>query len=325
MAITETDKMAAQITGSACSTLRFVVNKECQLKCIWCYQEGIDHGHSKKNLSADTFIRIAQVGKDHGFTKVNFSGGEPLLHPDIFRIQREIARSGTQTYVTTNGALIDRKKAAEVWKTIPGLEVHVSVNTTDEKEYKDITGRSLLPTVLRGITQLVDAGIPFSINTVVSSENDWPTIRRVIDFAGETGTTVKLLGIHDAKQDPFSQKTVAEMVFKNGAQHTASSTGDGVNYGYEQFTVGQTRVHVLNMLYGGGCCDRFKSGQCGEGIRYPRVVYTGEVKPCLHCSSGVINNNSSDREIGDILEKAKQFIAGLSIKPFTLDSIRELK
>ena len=80
---------------------------------------------------------------------------------------------------------------------------------------------------------------------------------------------------------------------------------------------------VLNMLYGGSCCDRFKSGQCGEGIRYPRVVYTGEVKPCLHWGSGIINNDSSDLEIGDILEKAKQFIRGLSTKPYTLDSIKE--
>src|SRR3989338_5706666 len=110
MAISETDKMAGQITNNACSTLRFIVNKECQLKCVWCYEEGVDHKQSRKSLSADTFIRIAQVGKNYGFTKVNFSGGEPLLHPDLFRIQREIAVSGIQTYVTTNGVLIDRKK-----------------------------------------------------------------------------------------------------------------------------------------------------------------------------------------------------------------------
>ncbi len=111
-------------------------------------------------------------------------------------------------------------------------------------------------------------------------------------------------------------------VLKNGAQHTASSTGDGVNYGYEQFIMGITKIHVLNMLYGGGCCNRFRLGQCGEGIRYPRVIYTGEVKPCLYSGVGVIKNDSTNLEIGQVLEEAKQFIRGLSVKPFDVVPIK---
>ena len=113
------------------------------------------------------------------------------------------------------------------------------------------------------------------------------------------------------------------MLLREGDEHSDSSSGGGANYGYEQFTLGSAKIHVLNMLYGGGCCDRFQTEECGEGIRYPRVIYTGEVKPCLHLGIGSINNNSSDLEIGGILVAARQFIRKLGVEPYTLDSIRE--
>lgn len=310
------------ITDSACSTIRLVVNKACQLACTWCYEEGIDHKNSKKVLTPETFVRVGAVASKRGFSTMTFSGGEPLLYPDLFRIQKSAADNGMKTYVTTNGVSIERSNAVEQWKNIPNHEVHISLNTVDEKEYRSITRRGLLKNVLRGITRLVDAGIPLKFNTVVSSESDWPKVKKVIDFAGEIGVVVKLLGVHDAQQQPFFQKNVAEMILKNGAEYVARSEGGEVNYGYEQFLVNKTRVHVLDMIYGGGCCDRFQADQCGEGIRYPRIVYTGEVKPCLHQGIGSISNESSDLEIANLLEESRRYIRNLAQKPFYLDSIK---
>lgn len=314
-------KLVGSVVENACSTLRMILNKQCQLACSWCYREGIDHGNAEEVLSPDTFVRVVQAAKSQGFKSVNFSGGEPLLYPDLFRVQREASKNGMQSYVTTNGVAIEQSGAVEQWKTIPDQEVHVSLNTVDEEEYRSITGRRVLQSVLRGISQLVAAHIPVKLNCVVPSEAEWPKIKRVIDYAGNMGLTLKLLGVHDAEQPSFSQRAVGEMLLKNGAEHAASSCGGGINYGYEQFIVGQTRVHVLDMVYGGGCCERFRSDHCGEGIRYPRVVYTGEIRPCLHQSMGHICDESPDAEIARILGEAKQFLCKLSILPFHLDSI----
>ncbi|MDD5041923.1 MAG: radical SAM protein [Candidatus Peribacteraceae bacterium] len=313
-------KLIESTVGNACSTLRLIVNKQCQLACGWCYQEGIDHAHSTPELSAETFIRVARIGKRRGFTNVNYSGGEPLLYTDLFRLEREIAAQGFHSYVTTNGVAIEQTGAAEQWKDIPNHEVHVSVNTLDDAEYRNITRRNFLASVLRGLSQLVDAKVPVKLNTVVSSEADWARIKRILDYSGERDLTVKLLGIHDTEQKPFSQKAVAEMLLRHGAEHVTTGEGTGVNYGYEQFIVDRTRVHVLDMIYGGGCCDKFRMEQCGEGIRYPRIIYTGEVNPCLHQTIGKISNESSDQQIEDILEKAKQFLRSLSVPPFHLDA-----
>ena len=317
----EERSLTESITDSACSTLRLVVNKACQLRCSWCYQEGMDHNSVKPILTPDTFIRIGDIAAENGFSKMTFSGGEPLLYPDLFRVQAAAAANGMKTYVTTNAVSIDGSDAVEQWNNIPNHEVHVSVNTLDEEEYRKITGRHLLKHALKGISLLRDAHIPMKINTVVSSPNDWPRVKRVIDFAGEQETVVKLLGTHDT-DSLFHQKEVAEMLLSHGAEHIATSATGDVNYGYEQFLVDKTRVHVLDMLYGGGCCDRFFSGQCGEGVRYPRITYSGDIRPCLHKSIGKISNESSDSEIRDLLIKSQRFIRNTARVPFFLDPIK---
>lgn len=307
------------ITNNATSTLRVVVNRECTLNCKWCYKEGVDHDNSIPTLTADTFIRAIRIAKDQGYDKINFTGGEPLIYPYLYRIVKEADDLGLKTYVTTNGTVMGGIEL-DKWTALKNHEFHVSLHTTNKKEFKDISGEDMHDNVIKGIIALREQEIPFKLNVVVTSKADWPRIRSVLDFAKELNLIVKLLGVHDCSViESMPQKAVGEMLLDNGAEYVKRSSGGSVNYGYSQYDYQGTRVHVLNMLYGGGCCDRYKKGFCGEGIRYPRIIYTGEVKPCLHKTVGVIRNNSTNEEIGGLLGASKDFLNGLSKLPYTID------
>ena len=313
-------KVIEHITDNACSTLRIVINKECTLNCEWCYKEGIDHNCSKPRLTIKTLIRCIKLAKKSGFTKINFTGGEPLLYPNLFKIVKAADIIGLNTYVTTNATLFAGINLKD-WTSLKNHEFHITLNTIDNKEFIRISKEDMLENVLRGIKALLAHDIPLKFNTVVTSEKDWPRIKKVLDFARRFKITVKLLGVHDStffKSMP--QRNVAKMLLDKGARYVGTSTGKAANYGYEQYILNGTRVHVLNMVYGGGCCERYRLGLCGEGIRYPRLVYTGEIKPCLHKSIGIIKNDSTDKEIIDLLRASQNHIQRISSEPYLLDS-----
>ncbi|MFH0860740.1 MAG: radical SAM protein [Candidatus Altiarchaeota archaeon] len=313
-------KIIDHITENACSTLRIVINKECTLRCKWCYKEGIDHEKNTSQLSTNTYVKAIRVAHDTGFTKVNFTGGEPLLYPDLAKIAHEVEQLGMKSYVTTNATVMTGIDW-NTWKKLKSHEFHVSVNTIDAQEFQDICGEDMVANVLQAVAYLLDSKIPVKLNTVVSSEDDWSRVAKVIDYAAEKKLIVKLLGVHDVNTfKSMSQREVAEMIVKNGAKHVRTSEGRENNYGYDQYTLNGALVHVLNMIYGGGCCDRYKTGQCGEGIRYPRLVYNGEIKPCLHVTTAIITDKSTKKEIREKLTETQKYVQTISRSPYYLDT-----
>lgn len=65
----------------------------------------------KKNPVALTEIKKKLVKKrKEGFDFVNFTGGEPTIHPDFLEILRFAKAIGYRTYIGTNGVMLARKE-----------------------------------------------------------------------------------------------------------------------------------------------------------------------------------------------------------------------
>jgi GTP 3',8-cyclase len=119
----------------------------------------------KGELSAAEIAEILQVSARFGIRSVKFTGGEPLLRPDLLEIIRSVPE-GMESSLTTNGTALaglayDLKAA--------GLKrVNVSLDSMDRAIYKKITGIDRLDSVLAGIAAALDAGLtPVKINMVV--------------------------------------------------------------------------------------------------------------------------------------------------------------
>lgn len=95
--------------------------------------------------------RLASELPDLRTRIVLFSGGEPLLRPDVFDIAALFRREGLQLHLHTSGVLLERT-AAHVAEHFS--RVIVSLDSHEEDGYRRIRGVAALPAVERGVARL---------------------------------------------------------------------------------------------------------------------------------------------------------------------------
>jgi cyclic pyranopterin phosphate synthase len=145
------------------SNLRISLTPKCNLSCIYCHREG--EKDPEAPLTAAEIAEVLRVAAVFGIRSVKFTGGEPLLRPDLIEIVKAVP-VGVESSITTNGILLagiaaDLKQA--------GLRrVNVSIDSLDPATYKKITGTDRLSDVLEGIDAAISNGLtPVKLNMVV--------------------------------------------------------------------------------------------------------------------------------------------------------------
>jgi len=88
------------------------INSECNLGCLHCCEEA---GHSIPNEmnKKEIFSFLGQI-VDLSIPYVALSGGEPMLHPHLFKICEFLRKHNTSLKVETNGEFIDESVAARI-------------------------------------------------------------------------------------------------------------------------------------------------------------------------------------------------------------------
>jgi len=84
-------------------TLLFLVNRGCNLRCTFC-----DLWDRPENVATDRALLLLDEASAIGTKVVVFTGGEPLLHPDLPQLVAHANARGMSVNVTTNGTLVDR-------------------------------------------------------------------------------------------------------------------------------------------------------------------------------------------------------------------------
>ena len=84
--------------------------RACNLSCIHCYARAV-HRSSDRELSTGQGINLLDDLATFGVPVILFSGGEPLLRPDLTELARNAVDKGIRAVISTNGTLIDEEKA----------------------------------------------------------------------------------------------------------------------------------------------------------------------------------------------------------------------
>ncbi|MGD0533953.1 MAG: GTP 3',8-cyclase MoaA [Methanoregula sp.] len=149
--------------GRPVTNLRISLTSRCNLSCIYCHAEGEKNPESE--MSADEIIAIMEIAAKFGIKSIKFTGGEPLIRPDILKIIRAVPK-GIECSITTNGILL-AEMAADL-KAAGLRRVNVSLDSLNPKTYKQITGNDRLSEVLAGIDAALNVGLtPVKLNMVV--------------------------------------------------------------------------------------------------------------------------------------------------------------
>jgi cyclic pyranopterin phosphate synthase len=145
------------------SNLRVSLTPKCNLSCIYCHKEG--EKSPKDQLSAEEIAEILRIAAKFEIRSVKFTGGEPLLRPDLLEIVQSVP-AGMESSLTTNGTLL--ADLVSGLKSSGLRRVNVSLDSLNPETYKKITGIDKLSDVLEGITAALDVGLtPVKLNMVV--------------------------------------------------------------------------------------------------------------------------------------------------------------
>ena len=66
---------------------RISITSGCNMKCVYCHNEG---NHVINQLSKDDVENLIKSSYDLGLEQVRITGGEPLIHKEIFDICAEL-------------------------------------------------------------------------------------------------------------------------------------------------------------------------------------------------------------------------------------------
>lgn len=155
--------------------LRISVTDRCNFRCVYCMPRSVFGAayqflDRKELLTFEEIDRIARAFVDNGVTKLRITGGEPLVRRQIEHLIEQLAGIDgvTDLSVTTNGALLTRRRAGELRDA--GLQrVTVSLDSLDDERFKLINDVNFpVSRVLEGIANAEAAGLgPVKINMVV--------------------------------------------------------------------------------------------------------------------------------------------------------------
>ena len=157
---------------------------QCNMYCDHCYRNARDQ--LADELSTAEAKKLIQEIKQAGFFIMIFSGGEPMMRPDIYELGSYAAACGLRPVLGSNGTLIT-PEAARSLKQAGFMAAGISLDSLDP--VKNDQFRKLERTferTLSGIENLKAAGIPFQLHTTVMDWNNHE-LEDITDFAVEIG------------------------------------------------------------------------------------------------------------------------------------------
>ena len=158
--------------------------RQCNLRCLHCYANA---GNRRPRGEMDTTAGKAFIHDlaDFGVPVLLFSGGEPLLREDLFKLASFAAEQGIRLALSTNGTLITDKVAKEIGN-IGFAEVGISLDGigADNDRFRGKIGA--YQAALKGIRNCIALGIRVSLRLTITRFNyqDIPAIFRLVEEEG---------------------------------------------------------------------------------------------------------------------------------------------
>lgn len=144
----------------------FEISDSCNFACRYCYfhnrkyMKAVDFGKAKK------IIEVLKSKFD--IQSIGFTGGEPLLRKDIFRILAHCKKLGIKTSLGTNGSLINEPNVRNIKEYVNTVTVSID---GDESYFNWVTNSSKYDVVIKGLELLKRNRVLFGVHITVTPNN----------------------------------------------------------------------------------------------------------------------------------------------------------
>lgn len=180
--------------GRQIKYLRLSVTDRCDLRCRYCLPRGFkEFSESSETLTSKEIEHIVRLFALLGVRHVRITGGEPLVRKNIDHLVSCVAnvRGVSDLSLSTNGVRLG-KFAGKLKRA--GLDrLNVSLDTLDEKKYRDLTGGKLSK-VLRGLEEARNEDLsPIKINCVLMRGVNEYDVEKLLDYCAPRNFTLRLI------------------------------------------------------------------------------------------------------------------------------------
>ncbi|MBI3097224.1 MAG: radical SAM protein [Planctomycetes bacterium] len=195
----------------------FEITLRCNLRCVHCYnfdrEEPYPHSECERELSSDEIRALIPQIRDLGGLYLAFTGGEPLLHPDIYDFIRRAADLRMYVSLKTNGTLLTKPVVRRLDES-GTAKVHVSLYGASAPVHDGITvGPGSFDRTVRGLRNVIDGGLLGQVNFCMMKDN-LHEVPRMPALAESLGVSYNLdpqiTGRYDGNLNALAQKIEAD-------------------------------------------------------------------------------------------------------------------
>lgn len=283
--------------------------RRCNLRCQHCYSTSLDIDFKDELSTAQIKatiddLKVAQV------PVLIFSGGEPLLRPDIYEISEYAKNKGFYVALSTNGTLINEDNIAKI-KAANYQYVGISIDGLEEFHDQFRRQQGSFKASMKAIALCKQAGIKVGMRLCLTKDNfaDLPAMLDLMDEYQVDKFYLSHLnysgrGKRSAENDAFFNMTKQAMtlLFERAWQHinegrdsdfvTGNNDADGaflLQWATENFAdkhpqrVAKLKQSLIN--WGGNA----------SGVNVANIDNTGTIHPDTYWWDHAIGNVKSDK------------------------------
>ncbi len=253
----------------------WMTTNQCNLNCSHCYQDAGDRRTGELNTEEGMAL-IGQIARA-GTRILIFSGGEPLMRPDIFELVKHAAKCGLRPVFGTNGTLLTKETVTRL-KEAGAAAMGVSLDSLSEEKHNRFRGHAdAFRLTQEGIANCREAGLPFQLHTTVM---DWnrEEILGLMDYAVSAGASAHyLFFLIPVGRGVFLERTALEVEEYESTLRGIMEKAADLPIEVKP-TCAPQFIRVAEEL---GVKTRFRRG-CLAGLSYCIVSPVGKVRPCAY-------------------------------------------
>ncbi|MET7988800.1 radical SAM protein [Streptomyces sp. NPDC005281] len=246
-----TTSTAPAPTPGLLQSARFYITFRCNSLCGYCNVWQDDKFKGYEELTLERGRQILDELYELGVRYVDFTGGEPVLHPHIDGIVQYAKSLGMTVEITSNGI----RFAKHIEAIVPYVDtMNVSLDTLKPDRYQKIRGVPTLDRALDVIQRVVAAGSDnLKLICVVTRENV-DEMADLLRFAQENRITVYFSGMfeyfdeQDTVRDKNRTARKLKLIEQNGKPLNDAARRAG-RLGESEPTGGTIAAELMRLLY----------------------------------------------------------------------------
>lgn len=270
---------------------RISITSACNMKCVYCHNEG---NHIIKSLSLEDIETLVSNTLDFGLEKVRLTGGEPLIHPEIYEIckilhEKYSIKVGINTNAIEIKKLLDLINNGWIDRVVVGLDYFDGVVSKQSS-----VGKSS-EEILNNILEIKKTNCDVNISTVYN--NDYCNIYNLAKWAISNDIRLKIIEVVRNEICEETDYGYSAMRKKLLNEFNLTTKLDPM---YKEVQGVLNGKNVLTFFH--SHCRLRECDLCKQ--MHLRVTADGKLKTCLH-----FDDEDIDFRVGNVRENVQKVLS----------------